>query len=367
MRYMGQHIETEEKYTTVVESSLTGIYIVREGRIVFANDRFAEIHGYSTKELIGMDSLELVHPADRAFVREMREKRIAGENVPSEYEARGVKKSGEVISVQRRNTVIDYGGKPAILGNVLDVTALKKAESASKAYAQELERSNKELQDFAFIASHDLQEPLRKIRSFGDLLKSKCADSLDEQAQDFINRMQNASARMNELIQGLLAYSRVRTKAAPYSRVDLNQALREALSNLEVRVKEVDAAIDAETLPTVEADPLQMTQLFQNLIGNAIKFQGNKERPQVKIYSRLCGDHVELSVEDNGVGFEEEHLERIFAPFERLHGRSEYEGVGMGLAICRKIVERHGGTITAKSAPGKGSTFTVILPKRQTA
>jgi two-component system, chemotaxis family, sensor kinase Cph1 len=365
MRYMGQQLETEGKYTTVVESSLTGIYIVQDGTIAFANDRFAEIHGYSTEEVVGMDSLELVHPADRAFIREMRNQRMTGENAPSEYEARGVKKNGEVISVQRRNTVIDYGGKPAILGNVLDVTALKKAESDSKTYAEELERSNKELQDFAFIASHDLQEPLRKIRSFGDLLKSKCADSLDEQAQDFINRMQNAGGRMYELIQGLLAYSRVSTKASPHSQVDLNQALREALSNLEVRVKDVDAAIDAEALPTVDADPLQMTQLLQNLIGNAIKFQGDKERPQVKIYSRLCGDHVELSVEDNGVGFEEEHLERIFAPFERLHGRSEYEGVGMGLAICRKIVERHGGTITAKSTLGKGSTFIVKLPRKQ--
>jgi PAS domain S-box-containing protein len=359
---MGQHLETEEKYTTVVESSLTGIYIVREGRIAFANDRFAEIHGYSRNEVIDMDSLDLVHPADRAFVREMREKRMTGENVPLEYEARGVKKSGEVISVQRRNTIIDYGGKPAILGNVLDVTALKRAEGASKAYAEELQRSNKELQEFAFIASHDLQEPLRKVRSFGDLLKSKYASSLDEQAQDFIDRMQHAGARMHELIQGLLAYSRVTTKAAPCSQVDLNRALREALSNLEVRIKEMNATIEAEALPTVEADPLQMTQLFQNLIGNAIKFQPHGQRPKVKVYSHFCGGHREIYIEDNGVGFDEAYLDRIFAPFERLHGRSEYEGVGMGLAICKKIVDRHGGTITAKSTPGRGATFIVRLP-----
>ena len=364
-RYMGQHLETEHKYTTVVENSLTGIYIVQDGRIAFANDRFAEIHGFSAEEIIGMDSLDLVHPADRTLVKEMRERRIAGEEVPSEYEARGVTKNGEVISVQRRNTVIDFGGKPAILGNVLDVTALKNAESVSKAYAKELERSNKELQDFASIASHDLQEPLRKIRSFGDLLKSKCSDTLDEQGQDFIDRMQSAGRRMNELIQSLLAYSRVTTKAEPFSQVDLNQTLQDALSNLEVRIREEGAAIDAETLPAVEADPLQMAQLFQNLLSNAIKFRQKGQPPKVKISSRHCGDQLEIRVEDNGVGFDQQYLDRVFAPFERLHGRSEYEGVGMGLAICRKIVERHRGMITATSAPGKGATFIVKLPEER--
>jgi PAS domain S-box-containing protein len=365
MHYMRDHLETEGKYATVVENSLTGIYMVQDGRIVFANERFAEIHGYSREEVIGMDSLDLAHPSDRAFIKEMRDKRMAGEEAAREYEARGVRKDGEIIHVQRRNTVIDYKGKPAILGNILDVTALKKAQSASKSYEEELERSNKELRDFAFIASHDLQEPLRKVQSFGELLKEKHGASLNEEAQDFINRMQNAGARMNELIQGLLAYSRVTTKAEPHSQVDLNQALRDALSNLEVRIREVGAAIDVEKLPTVEADALQMTQLFQNLIGNAIKYKQNGQPPKVKIYSRLRRDRAAIYVEDNGIGFDEKYLERIFAPFERLHGRSEYEGVGMGLAICRKIVERHGGTITAKSAPGKGSTFIVRLPAKQ--
>jgi hypothetical protein len=251
------------------------------------------------------------------------------------------------------------------LGNVLDVTALKKALNASKAYEEELERSNKELQDFAFIASHDLQEPLRKVQSFGELLKEKHGACLNEEAQDFINRMQNAGTRMHELIQGLLAYSRVTTKTEPYSQVDLNQTLRDALSNLEVRIREVGAAIEVEKLPTVEADALQMTQLFQNLIGNAIKYQENGQSPKVRIHSRLRTDRVAIYVEDNGIGFDEKYRERIFAPFERLHGRSEYEGVGIGLAICRKIAERHGGTITAKSALGKGSTFIVRVPVRR--
>ncbi len=366
MYYMGQHLEAEEKYSTVVESSLTGIYIVLEGRIAFANERFAEIHGYSKEEVIGMDSLDLVHPSDRDLVKGMREKRLAGEMVSPEYEARGVRKDGEIVFVQRRNTVVDYEGKPAILGNVLDVTALKKAESASRAYKEELERSNRELQDFAFIASHDLLEPLRKIKSFGDLLKLRHGTYLNEQARDFINRMQSGAARMGDLIHGLLTYSRVTTKATPHSRVDLNVALREALSNLEVRIKEGGAAIDAQDLPAVEADALQMTQLFQNLVGNGIKFQHRGQTPRMRIYSRRSGDHVVLYVEDNGVGFDEKHLERMFSPLERLHGRAEYEGVGMGLAICRKIVERHGGTITARSTPGKGSTFIVNMPAKQT-
>jgi PAS domain S-box-containing protein len=230
---------------------------------------------------------------------------------------------------------------------------------------QKLERSNKDLQDFAFAASHDLQEPLRKIQSFGDLLQKEYGDSLEEKAKDFLQRMQNASARMQSLIRALLTYSRVTTKAQPFAPVDLNKAVQEALSNLEMSLQQTHASLEIHPLPSVEADSTQMTQLFQNLIGNAIKFARERVPPKVKVYSWLSDEKCELHVEDNGIGFDETYSDQIFAPFERLHGRAKYEGTGIGLAICRKIVERHGGEISARSSPGKGSTFIVTLPLKQ--
>jgi PAS domain S-box-containing protein len=190
----------EDMYTSVVESSLTGIYIIQGGRIVFGNKRFAEIYGYSREEVLGMDSLAFVHPEDRALIEDIRQKRMDGEEVPAEYEAKGLRKNGDLIYVQRRNTVIDYFGKAAILGNVLDVTPLKKAENELKLRAIELEQKNRELENFTAIASHDLQEPLRKIRAFGEMLVSKSGSSLDEEGRDYLKRMQGAADRMTKLI-----------------------------------------------------------------------------------------------------------------------------------------------------------------------
>ena len=362
--------EMEDMYTSLVENSLTGIYILLDGRVVFGNNRFAEIYGYSRQEVLGMDSLDFVHPADRDLVGNMRLRRMGGHEVPAEYEARGLRKNGEVIWVQRRNTLIDYHGRPAILGNVLDVTPLKKAETALRLRAKELEQKNRELDDFATIASHDLQEPLRKIRVFGDMLVSKCGASLDEEGLDYLKRTQDATERMTKLIHSLLTYSRVATKARPLRPVDLNEAVQTAVSNLEIRLRETQGEISVGRLPVVEADEDQMIQLFQNLIGNALKFRQDGVRPHVSIHLASQAEEnahgnpaiYEISVEDNGIGFEEKNGERVFRPFERLHGQGEYEGAGMGLAICRKIVERHGGRIKAISSPGNGSTFIVTLP-----
>jgi chemotaxis family two-component system sensor kinase Cph1 len=368
-RSIEERQKTEEKYASVVENSLTGIYIVQDGKVVFCNNRFAEVYGYSKEEILGMDSLELVHPEDRGLIKEVREKRLQGENVSLEYEVRGIRKNGAVIWVQRRNTVIEYDGRPAILGNVLDATGLKKAEAALIEHSKALEQKNRELDEFASIASHDLREPLRKVKAFGDLLSLRCASFLDDESRDYMKRIQDAAARMQVLIDSLLTYARVTTKAQSLAQVDLNQAVNEALSNLELQVKETKGVVEVSDLPAVLADKQQMIQLFQNLIGNALKFHREGDPPRVKIHSRMIkGDKVrpsgayEISVEDTGIGFDEKHLGRIFAPFERLHGRGEYEGVGMGLAICRKIVERHRGNISAKSTVGEGSTFIVILP-----
>jgi len=248
------------------------------------------------------------------------------------------------------------------LGRVVE---RKRAEESLKRFAAKLESNNRELQDFAYVASHDLQEPLRKVQAFGERLKTRCT-TLNDEGRDYLNRMQNAAARMQVLINDLLSLSRITTKAQPFCPVDLKQVVREVLSDLEVRIEQTEGRIEIGDLPTLDADPLQMRQLFQNLIGNALKFHRKDTKPVVTLSANNLGNGLcEIKVQDNGIGFEEKYAEKIFAVFQRLHGRNEYEGTGVGLAICRKIAERHGGTITAKGTPGQGATFRITLPVQQ--
>ena len=256
------------------------------------------------------------------------------------------------------------------------LAASRRAEAKLEAYAHELERSNRELADFAYVASHDLQEPLRKIQAFGDRLAEQAGPALDDTTRDYLARMQGAAARMSALIQGLLAYSRVGTRPAPFAPVDLRAAALEAESDLAVRLQSSGGRVQVGDLPTVEADERMMRQLLLNLVGNAVKFHRPGVPPVVHVHGRLLDDGeapptdgveawAEVVVRDNGIGFEARHAERIFVPFQRLHGRGEYDGTGMGLAICRRIAERHGGTLAARGDPGAGSTFTVRLPARR--
>ena len=240
--------------------------------------------------------------------------------------------------------------------------------------ARRLEISNRELQDFASVASHDLQEPLRKIQAFGDRLGSRYADRLGPEGSDYLRRMQNAAGRMQTLINDLLAFSRVTTKAQPFVPVDLGQVAREVVSDLEATIETAGATADdvqIGELPVIEADPTQMRQLFQNLLGNALKFVAPGTVPRVRIHaaSSEAAENAPatctIAVEDDGIGFDEKYLDRIFTVFQRLHGRGTYEGTGIGLAVCRKIAERHGGSITARSQPGEGATFLVTLPLAQ--
>lgn len=227
-----------------------------------------------------------------------------------------------------------------------------------------LEATNQELQDFAYIASHDLQEPLRKIQAFGGLLRRSCGARLNDTETDYLSRMDRAAARMRQLIQDLLGYSRVRSMPSPFEPAHLEDIVREVLHVFELSLQKSGGTVRVSDLPWIEADPTQMKQLLQNLIGNALKFQPRGAVPLVRIYCEPPDkdNTCRICVEDNGIGFDPAYLDRIFAPFQRLHGRQEYDGTGMGLAICRKIVDRHGGSLTAKSTPGKGSVFIVTLP-----
>jgi PAS domain S-box-containing protein len=241
----------------------------------------------------------------------------------------------------------------------------KRAEEALARQAQELARSNAELEQFAYVASHDLQEPLRKIQAFGDRLKATCNDALDERGRDYLQRMQNAAKRLRTLINDLLTFSRVTTRGEPFAPVNLVEVARDVVSDLEMRIERTGGRVEVGELPTIEADPTQKRQLLQNLIDNGLKFHRPEEPPVVKVNGKLLGDRCQITVQDNGIGFEEKYLDRIFTIFQRLHGRSEYEGTGVGLAVCRKIAERHGGNITAQSAPGHGTTFIITLPVKQ--
>jgi two-component system sensor kinase FixL len=261
-----------------------------------------------------------------------------------------------------------------VLLAVEDVTDRKRA-TQFLFERESLERTNRELQAFAYVASHDLQEPLRKIQAFGDRLGKGYGASLPTEAADFIERMQNAATRMRRLIDDLLVFSRVTTRAQSYGRVDLAAVAREVVSDLEVRIEQSGGRVEIGALPTIDGDASQLHQLLQNLVANALKFHRSETPPVVAIRGRIIDAGVpldrspepvcKLEVEDNGIGFEEKYLDRIFTIFQRLHGKNAFEGTGLGLAICRKIVERHHGHITARSVVGSGSTFVVTLPARQ--
>ncbi len=231
--------------------------------------------------------------------------------------------------------------------------------------ARELQRSNEELEQFASIASHDLSEPLRKVQMFSKQLQTSEVGRLSEKGSDYVDRMIDAGERMQHLIEDLLEFSRVTTRGRPFVPVDLEKIFRDAISDLEVPLTESDAHVDLASLPTIEADPLQMRQLAQNLISNAVKFRHDGVAPEVTITSEVRGREARIQVSDNGIGFDPRYAMRIFRVFERLHGRNSYPGTGIGLALCRKIAERHGGGIVAEGTPGEGASFTVTLPVRQ--
>jgi signal transduction histidine kinase len=245
-----------------------------------------------------------------------------------------------------------------------EILERRNAEERLQIYTAELERSNRELQNFAYVSSHDLQEPLRKIQMFGDRLTANYGKLLDERGQDYLARMQNAALRMQGLIEDLLAFSRVMTHTDPFLWVNLTQLAQQVVEDLAAQIEQKNGRIHLDPLPTIQADAMQMRQLFQNLIGNALKYHKPNEPPVIHIFSEKFADGYQIKIQDNGIGFDEKYLDRIFTVFQRLHSRTEFEGTGIGLAICRRIVERHGGHISATSQPGAGATFIITLPSK---
>ena len=273
-------------------------------------------------------------------------------------------RDGRVIAVMSE-PMADGGS----IATCLDVTEAERHAEAAQAYTQKLERSNRELQDFAYVASHDLQEPLRKIEAFGDRLITRYGDKLPDDGRMFLDRMQNAAGRMRRLINDLLDYSRVTTKAKPFTRVSLDEVLTGVLSDLQIRIEESGAVIRSDPLPAIVADATQMRQLLQNVLANALKFRKPDVKPEIHISCEVGQDcersgtqRALIKVTDNGIGFDNKYKEQIFTIFQRLHGRLEYEGTGVGLATVRKIVERHNGSIDADGRPGVGATFIIKLP-----
>jgi two-component system, LuxR family, sensor kinase FixL len=335
----------------------------RTGNIIHVNEKFCQISKYSPEELLGQNH-RIINSGyhSREFFVEMW-KTISSGKV-WEGEIRNRAKGGSIYWV---NTTIvpflDEKGEPdQYVAIRYEITQRKNAEEQLRVYAGRLESSNRELQDFASIAAHDLQEPLRKVLAFGDRLNTRFGSLLGEDGRDYLERMLSSARRMRKLIDDLLTYSRVATQAKPFETTDLNEILAEVLSDLELRIEQAHGKIEKENLPTIDADPSQMRQLFQNLIANALKFHRKDAAPVVQITVKNTRDRCILSVADNGIGFDEKYLDKIFTIFQRLHGKQEYEGTGVGLAVCRRIAERHGGSITAESSLGGGARFVVSLP-----
>ena len=308
----------------------------------------------------------LLHPDDLSRVSRELAGAVEG-NAVYDTEYRVVWPDGTVRCLSSRGKVYrDEKGRALRMAGVCwDITDRRRTQGALARYAADLERSNLDLQEFAAVASHDLQEPLRKILAFGDRLKSQAGDAIDEQGLKYLERMQNAAERMGSLIESLLQLSRISTKGQPFEPTDLGSVVAGVLADLEVRVRESRARLEVGPLPTLCADREQLHRLFLNLIGNALKFHDPGRPLVVSVRSEPIVEGLwRVVVADNGIGFDEKYRDRIFKPFQRLHGRTAFEGSGIGLSICRKIVARHGGEITALSRPGEGSTFVLTLPDR---
>jgi PAS domain S-box-containing protein len=355
--------QSEEHFRLLTESASDVITILDiKGIMKYMSPSVKNMLGYSRKDLIGKSSFDFVHPDDLPDVRKVFEQQILGLGHSVKLDVRYRHKNGSwrIFEVIGKNLLHDAAVSGIVI-NSRDITERKQAEEELRQLTEELKRSNADLQQFAYAASHDLQEPLRVVAGFVGLLEKRYKEKLDDKAHEFIAYAMDGVTRMQMLIKDLLAFSQVSTKGKVFEPVNCSVVLEESLWNLHTAIEEAGVELTYDLLPTVMADASQMGRLFQNLIGNAIKFRGS-EQLKIHISFRQKGDDWIFSVQDNGIGIDRQHSERIFVIFQRLHTRDEYEGTGIGLAICKKIVELHGGRIWVESEAGKGSTFYFTIP-----
>ena len=358
-----------DRFRSVIESSpVAKIIIDDDGRIMFVNRTTSRLFGYVPEELVGHPVEDLIperfHGQHRDHVGgyfRTPVSRATGEG----RDLAGMRKDGTEVPIEIALTPMpEWGrstadGEPvrAAMATVIDISHRKLAERALKLHSEALERQNEELNQFTYIASHDLQEPLRKLISFSTLLKSDLGGDLPKCAEDDLHYITDAARRMETLIQALLQLSRSSHRDLSLRRVAIGECVRQALDTLEPRIEETKAEVEIDELPCLEVDAPLLVQTFQNLIGNALKYRAPQRPPRIEITAEHHGNEWEFGVRDNGIGIEEEYWKRIFAPFQRLHGRGKYEGTGIGLAICQKVVQRHGGRLWVESDPGEGSHF----------
>jgi len=347
----------EEKYSTVVESSLTGIYIDQDKRVVFANNRFSEIYKYPKSELTGMETWKLVHPEDRALTDEMRARRLKGEDVPSEYEARGLTKFGETVWIKRRNTRIAFQGRLAILGNIVDITQQKRAEG-------KLLKINKELENFAHVVSHDLKTPIISIQGVSSRLLKNYQDKLEAKGVKYLEQIKTSADRMELLVSDLLSLSRAGRVVSAFTQVPSTEIAEKAGLSLRDRLEEngIELLL-ADNLPTIYCDGERIYQVFENLLVNAIKFVRGTRNPRIEVAYEDKGSFHQFSVRDNGIGIDPKYHQKIFAVFHQVQEIKDQESSGLGLAIVGRIIDSHEGKVWVESEKGKGATFYFTLPK----
>jgi PAS domain S-box-containing protein len=357
--------ESDQRLNLALSSAEIGTWDwnIVTGKITW-DDRMHDIFGLRRETYSGTyaDFERFLHPDDVERVKDAVNSSL-GSRDDFDIDYRVVWPNGSVRYITARAAVQrDDAGQPQRMSGVcLDISERKRAEEQLQSYAARLESTNRELEEFAYIVSHDLQEPLRTLSFFSDSLQTELGNALPEQSQQDLKFITNAAERMQQLVRDLLALSRAGRADLKRERVKLNECVQAALSALATRLKETKAEIEVGELPEIYGDRTLLTQLFQNLIGNAVKFVGAKT-PRVCISAHQHDGSWVVSVRDNGIGIKPEYAQKIFAPFQRLHAQAEYEGTGIGLAICRKVVQRHGGKIWVESQPGEGSHFQFELP-----